>query len=546
VMQLNCTTSPSTFVLYSSLGFSVAHIAAYYDCVTALEALLEFINEKKLDYYRVIDEDEPKKGGAPDTSTKALVEELLCHHSTQHYQGTSLTPFHVAVARGNLDIAKFFVENGGLKVVTEEDLPEIYAGLDVGGQKMDWALDHHASNDENEIKDKAVLIAALYNQPSVLEFLVKDAPELWRAYYKDSYPDRDLPELPDELKLSCTTAKTFYSPLHICCFWYDPHNSQNTNSHYGHFGYNNRNQEKESHEGMIPRLETAKKILELDSALHGNTLINAATKKQGLTPLMIAAFKDNVELVRLLLSHKAIVDCQCHVRGWTALHFAAYSGSVDCVKELLPHFTNAQAGIKSKDFDQTALTVATLQHHHEILKIFIESKKFNIFARDVGGDFALHHAIRTCDSQSVKLLLESAPESDEYLQENGVNQTVLDTAILRLLEFIRDNNNARSGKAQRAAAVLQLVYDQLGYERCLSQYKYIRSITDIMIQQTIAQCEKDLKSKPNRWQRNQPKGKWSHSFQIAPVNMPRLPAPFQEAKFVALRDVTTKPYINFY
>ena len=53
------------------------------------------------------------------------------------------TPFELAIALGNVAAAKELLSIGGLVEVSEEEPDEEYAGLDVGGKKMDWALEHH-------------------------------------------------------------------------------------------------------------------------------------------------------------------------------------------------------------------------------------------------------------------------------------------------------------------------------------------------------------------------------------------------------------------
>jgi len=172
-----------------------------------------------------------------------------------------------------------------------------------------------------------------------------------------------------------------------------------------------------------------------------------------------------------------------------------------------------------------------------------------MFARDIAGDFALHHAIRHGNVICVKKLLDSLPaDSNDYLQENGLNQTVLDTAILALQKFLQSNNQGGSKDMRAAAVILKLVYDTLGYERKLSQYKYVRGITEIMIQQTIQECEKKQKAKKPHYYgyRPQPeKGRWTHNCSIdnpGNINLPSFV--FEKDPEIQPKSVSTKGFIE--
>jgi ankyrin repeat protein len=63
-----------------------------------------------------------------------LVKELLTARD-QH----GFTPFELAIARGSLQCAELFLANGGIPAPKDDE--EVYEGLDVGGKKMDWALE---------------------------------------------------------------------------------------------------------------------------------------------------------------------------------------------------------------------------------------------------------------------------------------------------------------------------------------------------------------------------------------------------------------------
>lgn len=54
-----------------------------------------------------------------------------------------LTPFEFAILSGSADVAKLLLEYGAISNTSKQTEDE-YKGLDVGGKKMDWALDHQA------------------------------------------------------------------------------------------------------------------------------------------------------------------------------------------------------------------------------------------------------------------------------------------------------------------------------------------------------------------------------------------------------------------
>lgn len=69
--------------------------------------------------------------------------------------------------------------------------------------------------------------------------------------------------------------------------------------------------------------------------------------ENGITPLMIAAYEGNPEVLRILLESKSDLDRQTDIASdmvgkWTALHFAVLQGDADVVEILLRKGANAQ------------------------------------------------------------------------------------------------------------------------------------------------------------------------------------------------------------
>lgn len=61
--------------------------------------------------------------------------------------------------------------------------------------------------------------------------------------------------------------------------------------------------------------------------------------KEGYTPLMIASYKGNTDMVKLLLEYNASVDITNNY-NYTALIYACIYGNLDVVKILLKHKAN--------------------------------------------------------------------------------------------------------------------------------------------------------------------------------------------------------------
>lgn len=78
-----------------------------------------------------------------------------------------------------------------------------------------------------------------------------------------------------------------------------------------------------------------------------------ATTESGLTPLHVAAFMGNMNIVLNLLNNGAAVD-QCTMRGETPLHLAARANQTDVMRVLLRNKANvnAQARVSNMTFDK--------------------------------------------------------------------------------------------------------------------------------------------------------------------------------------------------
>ena len=84
-----------------------------------------------------------------------------------------------------------------------------------------------------------------------------------------------------------------------------------------------------------------------------------------ITPLMVAAIKDNLEIVKLLVENGAS-RFQEDITSKTALSYAAMSGGFKCVKYLLNGFKNAYAS------EFAAINCATMCGNLEAVKLLVD------------------------------------------------------------------------------------------------------------------------------------------------------------------------------
>ena len=119
--------------------------------------------------------------------------------------------------------------------------------------------------------------------------------------------------------------------------------------------------------------------------------IDAKGKKDGNTPLHIAARNGNFELAKLLVEHGANIEARndntqtpyylsnrenhkakAKTDGDTPLHIAAHNGKFELVKLLVEHGANIGA---RNDNNQTPYYLSNRQNHKEISKYLLEKKR---------------------------------------------------------------------------------------------------------------------------------------------------------------------------
>ncbi|KAG7099826.1 hypothetical protein E1B28_001635 [Marasmius oreades] len=131
-----------------------------------------------------------------------------------------------------------------------------------------------------------------------------------------------------------------------------------------------------------------------------------AVDEDGRTPLHWAASSGSLEIVRILLEHKAEID-KIDVSGWTALHIAVSAGHESTVEELVGSGADVS---KRNDKGLTPLHYAASKSRISIGKLLI-SRGADINAKDKANQTPLHRAATTGSVGFIRLLLEGVPSA---------------------------------------------------------------------------------------------------------------------------------------
>jgi ankyrin repeat protein len=150
-----------------------------------------------------------------------------------------------------------------------------------------------------------------------------------------------------------------------------------------------------AYEGQIEMVRTAIE--------EGGADVNGADPVQSLTALHMAAYNGHSEVVALLLSHDATVDCRDH-EGKTPLIHACTGPFVKTVEILLDAGADINAQESTEGF--TPLMMGAGLGQVEVVKLLLERKadKTILDKDETKRDSALNHAKNAGHTEIVKLL----------------------------------------------------------------------------------------------------------------------------------------------
>jgi len=143
------------------------------------------------------------------------------------------------------------------------------------------------------------------------------------------------------------------------------------------------------------------------------TLLNANAEissldDEGFTPIAIAAASDQLEAVKVLLSHDADADIPVRDRrNWTPLHYAALRGNDDMVRALLD--SGASEDPVTKTEKETPLHFGA--PYPKVLKALLEYGA-NVNKQQADGSTALHIAARQGCVASAMVLIQMGIDID--------------------------------------------------------------------------------------------------------------------------------------
>ena len=132
--------------------------------------------------------------------------------------------------------------------------------------------------------------------------------------------------------------------------------------------------------------------------------INAVTKNDKCTPLMLACLNENVSVINFLLQNGANVALTDN-NGWTALHFVV--DECDDPSEIVRSLLNYGADVNARRIDnETPLMVASRFCDEETVTLLIEQGAY-VDLQDQKDNTALHNAVRRKSEEIVGTLLNA-------------------------------------------------------------------------------------------------------------------------------------------
>jgi ankyrin repeat protein len=185
-------------------------------------------------------------------------------------------------------------------------------------------------------------------------------------------------------------------------------------------------------------VETVRDLLDADPSL-----IEARNAKD-LTPLHVAASREQAEVVRLLLDYGADVHGPTEKGEWTPIVYAAYRGHLDAIKALVENGAGITEGdgnpihyagqrkhksicrylvehgaiddlVKPTDTDVLQLFRASYSYDSEAAEEILARRPKLVNTKDRNGRTPLHEACTHGDTRTVRVLLK-----------HGADQTILD------------------------------------------------------------------------------------------------------------------------
>eukprot|EP01126_Amoeba_proteus_P055454 TRINITY_DN6887_c0_g3_i3.p1 TRINITY_DN6887_c0_g3~~TRINITY_DN6887_c0_g3_i3.p1 ORF type:complete len:1928 (-),score=499.26 TRINITY_DN6887_c0_g3_i3:166-5883(-) len=380
-MQLNCTTSPASFIKSSDgRGNTVFHLAATNkDCLPVLRAIFEFITSNTNEELRYLSSaDKPL-----DKDNKKFLIELLNMKNNKDF-----TAFDLAIVKGNVEIAKELLSHmADCDIPNEENQ---YKGLDVGGKKMDWAKEHHYREEDESLS--SLVLAVFFDRPEAVKFLIEEAPKIWERTQQQSLK----PSLLSKFSIQQRN-KQGWGVYEACL--------QN------------------------PSVHALKMLISLDEEKYFQ---QACTTKERVTPLHLASMRGYTECVQVLVAAGVDLVPADNVLGWTPLHYAVAMDRIEVVRELLKVLDEKGVNHPSAKYRCTPLMMAVLYERLGSLGELLKSPKVDRDAQDVLGRTTIHLAITQGKVEIISQLLPNTRSN--FTKETSLGLNSLDYANALLMQ----------------------------------------------------------------------------------------------------------------
>ncbi|KAJ3118262.1 hypothetical protein HDU96_002995 [Phlyctochytrium bullatum] len=144
--------------------------------------------------------------------------------------------------------------------------------------------------------------------------------------------------------------------------------------------------------------------------LHGRIDVVGEEKKEGYTPLHMAAAYNHAHIVNALVKRGAFPETRTSdpdLEGFKPLHIAAKFGSEESLKSLISH--EAPLDAKTQFGLETALHIAATKGHDGVCRILIDADRNRtiITAKDAGGRTPLYAAVEAKNEAICQILVNA-------------------------------------------------------------------------------------------------------------------------------------------
>ncbi|KAJ4817029.1 Ankyrin repeat family protein [Rhynchospora pubera] len=164
----------------------------------------------------------------------------------------------------------------------------------------------------------------------------------------------------------------------------------------------------------------------VDSGHTGRPELAYHVAEDGRTPLVVAIFVNNPEIVKILLEHDPnLAYFKNEATGFTPLHDAACHGSVPIV-ELIISACPDSAYTTTKEYSENALHLAIGHEKIELVDVILRTPQLHRLINQVDnrGDLPLHYAARMCNPKILRSLLSH--NGQDYTASNLKNANGVD------------------------------------------------------------------------------------------------------------------------